>query len=383
MLYLSIFAILSVVTSEVYFKETFGSGWEDRWVTAEGSGAVDVSSGTYGTTSGLHTTEDAKFYHVAAPIATPFSNDGKSLVLQYSVKNEQSLSCGGTYLKFLGSSEDLASFNGDTDYNIMFGPDVCGSTKRVHAIFNYKGENYLIEREVRPETDAFTHVYTLIVNSDQTYEIKIDGESKQTGSLIDDWKFLGEKEIQDPDQSKPDDWVDEARIDDPDVTKPEGYDDIPAMIVDAEAEQPEDWDEEDDGEWEAPQIANPAYEGPWRQPQIDNPDYVGLWEHPMIPNPDYVLDESIYSYESFGAVGFDNWQVESGSIIGNIIITDSVEEAEAFLAETFDLDAEKAAKEALDAAAAEAEEEEDEEEEADPFDDDEDAGEEAELHDEL
>merc|ERR1711907_419224 len=106
--------------------------------------------------------------------------------------------------------------------------------------------------------------------------------------------------------------------------------------------------------------------GPWSHPQIDNPDYVGVWEHPMIPNPDYVLDESIYSYESFAAVGFDNWQVESGSIIGNIIITDSEEEAEAFLAETFDLDAEKAAKEALDAAAAE--EEEDEEEEADPFD---------------
>merc|ERR1719197_1206080 len=133
-------------------------------------------------------------------------------------------------------------------------------------------------------------------------------------------------------------------IDDPEDKKPDGYDEIPKEIPDPDAKQPDDWDEEDDGEWEAPMIANPDYDGPWSHPQIDNPDYVGVWEHPMIPNPDYVLDESIYSYESFAAVGFDNWQVESGSIIGNIIITDSEEEAEAFLAETFDLDAEKAAK---------------------------------------
>jgi len=378
--FLSAIVLLSVVSAEVYYKETFDAGWEDRWVVAEGSGKVDVSAGAYGTSAGLHTTEDAKFYHVASAIATPFSNRDKTLVIQYSLKNEQTVSCGGGYLKFLSSSEDLSSFDGDTDYNIMFGPDVCGSTKRVHVIFNYKGENWLIEREVRPETDAFTHVYTLIVNPDQTYEIKVDGKSKQTGNIIDDWKMLGEKEIKDPDQSKPDDWVDEARIDDPDVTKPEGYDDIPAMIVDAEAEQPEDWDEEDDGEWEAPMIANPEYEGPWRHPQIDNPDYVGVWEHPMIPNPEYVVDDSIYAFESFAAVGFDNWQVESGSIIDNIIITDSVEEAEAFMAETFDADAEKAKKDELDAAEAE---DEDDEEESDPFDDDEDAGEEAELHDEL
>jgi len=169
-------------------------------------------------------------------------------------------------------------------------------------------------------------MYTLVVNADQTYDVKIDGESVRSGSLVEDWDFLEPKEINDPEQSKPDDWVDDAMMDDPDVEKPEGYDDIPTMIVDEEAEMPEDWDEEDDGEWEAPMIANPDYEGPWRQPQIENPDYEGPWVHPMIPNPDYAMDDSIYSYTSFGAVGFDNWQVESGSIIDNIIICDSEEE---------------------------------------------------------
>lgn len=28
--------------------------------------------------------------------------------------------------------------------------------------------------------------------------------------------------------------------------------------------QPEDWDEEEDGEWTAPTIPNPEYKGPWK-----------------------------------------------------------------------------------------------------------------------
>lgn len=28
--------------------------------------------------------------------------------------------------------------------------------------------------------------------------------------------------------------------------------------------QPEDWDDEEDGEWTAPTIANPEYKGPWK-----------------------------------------------------------------------------------------------------------------------
>lgn len=28
--------------------------------------------------------------------------------------------------------------------------------------------------------------------------------------------------------------------------------------------QPEDWDDEEDGEWTAPTIPNPEYKGPWK-----------------------------------------------------------------------------------------------------------------------
>lgn len=40
--------------------------------------------------------------------------------------------------------------DGESPYNIMFGPDICGpGTKKVHVIFNYKGQNLLIKKDVR------------------------------------------------------------------------------------------------------------------------------------------------------------------------------------------------------------------------------------------
>jgi calreticulin len=85
-----------------------------------------------------------------------------------------------------------------------------------------------------------------------------------------------------------------------------------------------------DGEWEAPQIANPEYKGEWKAKTIPNPEYKGEWVHPLIPNPKYKDDDTIYEYDDNGAVGFELWQVKSGSIFDNIIVTDSVEEAKEF-----------------------------------------------------
>ena len=52
------------------------------------------------------------------------------------------------------------------------GPDICGpGTKKVHAIFNYKGKNLLINKDIRCKDDIYTHLYTLIVKPDNTYEV--------------------------------------------------------------------------------------------------------------------------------------------------------------------------------------------------------------------
>ena len=71
------------------------------------------------------------------------------------------------------------------------------------------------------QDDELTHLYTLIVRPDNTYEVKIDNSRVEGGSLDEDWDFLSPKKIPDPEAKKPEDWDDRAKIDDPDATKPE------------------------------------------------------------------------------------------------------------------------------------------------------------------
>merc|ERR1712070_1197711 len=336
-------ACLAFAAAEVFFEEEFGDGWESRWVSSKSKtdyGAFKVSAGKfYGDAEagkGLQTSQDAKFYAISAK-HKDFSNDGKTIVVQFSAKHEQDIDCGGAYLKLAPAALDPEKFNGDSEYNIMFGPDICGSsTKKTHVIFNYKGKNLDKKTEVRAESDTLSHLYTLIVKPDNTYEVQIDMNKVDSGSLAEGWDFLEPKQIRDPEEKKPTDWVDEAEIDDPEDKKPAGYDDIPAKIADPKAKKPDDWDDESDGTWEAP--------------QIDNPEFKGAWEAKLIDNPKYVADDKLYSYASFGHVGIDIWQVKSGTIFDNILITDDVEYAKQHGEKTWKAqkDGEKAMKEKAD-----------------------------------
>lgn len=49
-------------------------------------------------TPGIQTSENAKFYARGASFDS-FSNEGKTLVVQFTVKHEQKIDCGGGYLK--------------------------------------------------------------------------------------------------------------------------------------------------------------------------------------------------------------------------------------------------------------------------------------------
>lgn len=248
--------------------------------------------------------------------------------MQFTVKHEQNIDCGGGYLKVFDCNVDEKQMHGETPYRIMFGPDICGpGTKKVHVIFNYKGKNLLINKDIRCKDDVFTHVYRLVVKPDNTYKVLIDGESVESGELEKDWSFLPPKKIKDPAASKPADWDDREKIDDPDDTKPEDWDQ-PEFIADPDATKPEDWDDEMDGDWEPPQINNPAFKGEWKPKQIANPAYKGPWIHPEIDNPDYSPDDKLYLHEEVCAVGLDLWQVKSGTIFDNILIADSEADAD-------------------------------------------------------
>ena len=190
-----------------------------------------------------------------------------------------------------------------------------------------------------------TNLYTLIVNPDQSFQIKVNGESLKNGTLLEDFQppFNPEKEIDDPKDSKPDSWVDEAKIPDPEASKPADWDedapfeipdeeatkpadwldDEPLTIPDPEAEKPEDWDDDEDGDWIAPKVPNPKcedaagcgkwerptkrnpeYKGKWSAPMIDNPAYKGVWAPRKIKNPDFFEDKTPSNLEPMGAVRF-------------------------------------------------------------------------------
>merc|ERR1712151_984347 len=281
-----------------------------------------------GEDKGIQTSEDSRFFGISTSFPS-FSNEGKELIIQYQAKYEKDVECGGGYLKIGPKLDDLATFGDPTPYNIMFGPDKCGYTKRTHLIFNYKGNNVLKKSDLsyKQENEGTSHVYRMILKPDNTVRVEIDEEKIYEGSIKEDWEVLKPKEISDPDDKKPDDWVDSSMMDDPEDKKPEDWVEE-KRIVDDEAKKPDDWDDEEDGEWEAPMKDNPAYKGDWSVKRITNPAYKGFWEAKKIANPEYVDDDKVYSYADFGFLGFDLWQVKGGTIFDNIIITDDKAEAD-------------------------------------------------------
>jgi len=341
LLILSLIGLVALASSHVYFSDDFtDSKWQDRWVVSDWkkdtgeSGEWELSAGRHYTDEndekGLRTKNDARFYDISAK-HKDFSNKDKTFVIQYSVKHEQNIDCGGGYIKLLPAGLNQHEFRGgdkESPYNVMFGPDICGSsTRKVHFILNKKGSNHLINKNIPCESDEYTHIYTGVLSADNTYKVFVDGEEKAAGKIDEDWDILPPKKIKDPKVSKPSDWVDDKSIDDPEDKKPEGWDDIPAETADPSASKPDDWDDELDGEWEAPKVSNPDYKGAWSARKIDNPAYKGEWVHPEIDNPDYAHDANLYAFDSFGILGIDIWQVKSGSIFDNFLLADDLEDA--------------------------------------------------------
>ncbi|CAG9833865.1 unnamed protein product [Diabrotica balteata] len=153
---------------------------------------------------------------------------GKDLVIQFTVKHEQNIDCGGGYVKVSLKLEEL---HGESPYRIMFGPDICGpGTKKVHVILNYKDKNVLINKDITSHQG-----------------LQIDDEKVESGELESDWDLLPPKKIKDPEAKKPEDRDDRATIPDPDDSKPEDWD-KPEHIPDPDATKPDDWDDEIDDE---------------------------------------------------------------------------------------------------------------------------------------
>lgn len=88
---------------------------------------------------GLIVKTKARHHAIAASLARPFNFDGKPLAVQYEVKYEDGQECGGGYVKLLSANDEkVENFHDRTPYTIMFGPDKCGVSSKVHFIIRHK-----------------------------------------------------------------------------------------------------------------------------------------------------------------------------------------------------------------------------------------------------
>jgi hypothetical protein len=386
------------------FIEQFTDDWSERWTPSEATKKTPVGTETFSYVGkweveepqtsviegdlGLVAKNKAAHHAISAPFPVAVDFKDQPLVVQYEVKYQKGGNCGGGYVKLLedGFQTSGKDFDDHTPWVIMFGPDLTCPGTKLHFIFRHKNpitgefEEKHLKNPPKPTIEKLTNLYTLIVYpSNNTFEVLFNGASQRSGSLLEEFDpaVNPPKEIDDPKDSKPSDWVDEKKITDPEASKPadwdedapyeiidteaakpEGWlDDEPTSIPDPDAEKPEEWDDEEDGDWIAPTVRNPKcdeapgcgawkapykpnpdYKGKWYAPMIDNPAYKGEWAPRKIPNPDFFEDlEPAKSLNKIGGVGIELWTMTEDILFDNIYVGHSVEDAKTFAAQTFEV----------------------------------------------
>ncbi|TBU62151.1 Calreticulin family-domain-containing protein [Dichomitus squalens] len=411
-------------TLKAPFLEQFTDDWSERWTPSEATKKTPVGTETFSYVGkweveeptepailgdkGLVAKTKAAHHAISAPFPKPIEFADKPLVVQYEVKYQKGGNCGGGYLKLLENGFQTAGkeFDDKTPWTIMFGPDLTCPGTKIHFIFRHKNpitgefEEKHLKTPPKPTFGKSTNLYTLHVFPNNTYDVLFNGESQNLGSLLEDFNppVNPEKEIDDPDDKKPEDWVDTKRIPDPDAKKPEDWDedapyeipdedavkpegwldDEPEFVPDPDAEKPEEWDDEEDGDWIAPTVrnpkcdeapgcgewkrpfkANPAYKGKWYAPMIDNPEYKGEWAPRKIANPDYFEDLTpVKSLIPIGGVGIELWSMTEDILFDNIYVGHSIEDAHKFAEETYFV--KKSVEEAVEKASSKLDEEDEE-----------------------
>ncbi|KAI0690740.1 Calreticulin family-domain-containing protein [Cytidiella melzeri] len=385
------------------FLEQFTDDWTERWTPSEATKKTPVGGETFSYVGnwevedaepvlidgdkGLVAKSKAAHHAISAPFEQSLDFSDKPLVVQYEVKYQKGGNCGGGYLKLLEDGFQTAGkeFSDKTPWTVMFGPDLTCPGTKIHFIFRHQNpvtgefEEKHLTLPPKPAFEKNTNLFTLALFPNNTYDVLFNGESHNRGNLLEDFTpaVNPPSEIDDPEDSKPEDWVDTKRISDPDATKPEDWDedapyeipdeeaekpegwldDEPETIPDPDAEKPEEWDDEEDGDWIAPTVhnpkcdeapgcgewkrpykPNPAYRGKWYAPMIDNPAYKGEWAPRKIPNPAYFEDSTpVKSLKPIGGVGIELWTMTEDILFDNIYVGHSLEDAQALAQETYEV----------------------------------------------
>lgn len=262
-----------------------------------------------------------KFRH---PISLP---PNETFILQYEARSQFHFRCTSAFIKLLTADYKPQAFSNSTEHIIEFGPERCWDFNQTRfTVITYQEDpethqKTKIEHKMKHShwipNDEVTHLFTLIIRPNNTFEYLIDNRSMRNGTFIDafDPPIFNMPSIDDPTDVKPSDWDDRILIPDPNAKKPLDWDDNapeeipdpkrknppndwlldePLTIINPKAKKPQNWDEDKLGEWKPPEIPNPKCSrarvkgcGPYIQPKIRNPKFRGVWKTHWINNPDY------------------------------------------------------------------------------------------------
>uniref|UniRef100_A0A8K9WKS9 Calnexin n=1 Tax=Oncorhynchus mykiss TaxID=8022 RepID=A0A8K9WKS9_ONCMY len=201
------------VPEEAHFAETFDSDPLDRrWVQSKAVKETDAealkydgqwvveepAAAMYPGNRALVMKSSGRHHAIAAYLHTPFNFMHTPLCLQYEVRFGRDVECSGAYIKLLTQTHllRLSQFSESTPYSVMFGPDKCGTSHRLHLIVRVTDSSNGRNQEIHaPQpvddltvyfTDRQPHLYTLQLYQDSRYEIFIDQSLISQGRLLTD-----------------------------------------------------------------------------------------------------------------------------------------------------------------------------------------------------
>ncbi|EAY10552.1 Calreticulin family protein [Trichomonas vaginalis G3] len=311
---------------------------------------------------GLVTVDKEKSSIISYKLPAPIYPMNETIVIQYEVRAQIIYHIFRTTLRIHTNDFDVYHQTNDTHGTIEFGP--VHNEKKTKALLNFyinsNEDKHKIEKFIDIPVDEIPHLYTLIIRPDNTFEYMIDAMSFLNGTFTDSFKIpiVEPKMIDDPNDKKPSDWVDEEFIVDVNATKPDDWnesepefvpnprykdkpmgwrEDEPEMIPDPKDPKPENWNEAvfgkykrrmiknpkcsiGCGKWKQPMMKNKKYKGKWTPPLIKNPKYKGKWVPRKIPNPKFTHE---YNYSLPGITGFsfNVWSFYHDILVTNLLVS--------------------------------------------------------------
>lgn len=334
-------------------KENYNSKWKLDYLYQ-----VSTRTGE----RGMITTEKGKSHLVGTKFNETLSiKENESLIFQFESRNQIVMGCTSFLMRIHTSNTyNPREETNSTEKFLEFGPDFCenkGSVINFYSNIDGKLQKHKLRHNITSPFDDISHLYTLILRYDNSFEYLVDQKSLFKGSIGNSFiPYVYEPEfIDDPNDLKPSDWEDEELIPDPKIKKPDEWnDDEPEYIIDPLKKHPPDgWLLEDKefiknpnfdlsrrhftnekslpliknpkcvsapgcGPYNPPKIKNPKYKGKWIQPMIKNPKYKGHWAPRQIKNENYVGNN--YKIPDINGISFHFWGNFYYSMITNVFV---------------------------------------------------------------